>query len=99
KGKSPFNPDKTHLHHQLLNLKFRNRYIVLIIIAGAILHSILAFQSQEITLTLLLALLILINTIFIIMPCFLPTLFSKYNLWGLKIIYDKIVNYLQNLNK
>jgi len=91
KGKNPFYPDKTHLHHQLLNLKFRNRYIVLIIIAGAILHSILAFLSYEIELTLLLTLLILVNTIFIVMPRFLPVLFAKYNLWGLKNIYDDIV--------
>ena len=96
KRKSPFNPDKTHLHHQLLNLRFRNRYIVLIIITGAILHSILAFLSQKIELILLLTLLILINTIFIVIPRFFPPLFAKYNLWGLKNIFDNIVKYFKD---
>ena len=94
-GKNPFNPDKTHLHHQLLNLKFRNRYIVLIIIVGAILHSILAFLSSKFELILLLTILILVNTIFIVMPRFLPVLFAKYNLWGLKNIFDNIVKYFK----
>jgi len=95
KGESPFYPDKTHLHHQFLNLKYRNRYIVLIILVGAILHSILAFQAFNMGLLLLLSLLVLINIIFIVLPRFLPTLFERYNLWGLKNIYDNIIKYIQ----
>jgi len=93
KGKSPFKPDKSHLHHQFLNLNFRNRYIVIIIIVGAILHSTLAFQSQEIELIWFIILLILVNIIFIVLPRFLPALFKKYNLWRLKNIYDNFINY------
>ncbi len=93
KRKSPFDPDKTHLHHQFLNLRFRNRYIVLIIITGAILHSMLAFLYSEIGLPLLFLLLIFINLLFIILPRFLPALFAKYNLWGLKNVYDYIVRH------
>ena len=95
KGKSPFNPDNTHLHHQFLNLKFRNRYIVLIIVVGAIIHSILAFSAQKIELIWLIILLILVNIMFIIIPRFLPTFFTKYNLWGLKNIYDNTINYFE----
>jgi UDP-GlcNAc:undecaprenyl-phosphate GlcNAc-1-phosphate transferase len=95
KGNSPFKPDKSHLHHQFLNLNFRNRYIVLIIISGAILHSILAFFVQNIGLILFIFLLVLINIIFIIMPRFLPPLFRKYNLWGIKNIYDNVINYFE----
>lgn len=96
KGKSPFKPDKSHLHHQFLNLNFRNRYIVIIIITGAILHSILAFLSQDIKIIWLIALLVFLNIIFIVLPRFLPVLFKKYNLWGLKNIYDNIINYFGN---
>ena len=95
KGKSPFKPDKSHLHHQLLNLNFRNRYIVIIIITGALLHSTLAFFTQKIELIWCIILLILINIIFIGLPRFLPALFKKYNLWEFKNIYDKIINYFE----
>ena len=96
KRKSPFKPDKTHIHHQLLNLEFRNRYIVLIIIIGAILHTILAFFSSTIGLILLLILLLILNILFIILPRFLPTFFAKYNLWGLKKIYDDLIQFLKD---
>ncbi len=91
-SKNPFYPDRSHLHHQFLNLKFRNRYIVFIILLGSILHSLLAFKSSELTLILLVFYLSGINAVFIIMPRFLPVLFAKYNLWGLKKIYDTIIN-------
>lgn len=94
-GKSPFYPDKSHLHHQLLNLKFRNRYIVLIIIAGAFLHSVLAFFTQNIELIWFIILLILMNLLFIVMPRFLPAVFEKYNLWGLKNVYDNIIKFIE----
>lgn len=80
KGKTPFNPGKTHLHHKFLNLNFRNRYIVIMFIAGAILYSILTFFVQNIGFFLFIFLLILINIIFVILPCFLPPLFKNYNL-------------------
>ena len=96
KRKSPFEPDKTHIHHQLLNLEFRNRYIVLIIIIGAILHTILALFSSTIGLILLVILLLILNILFIILPRFIPTLFAKYNLWGLKNIFDNLIKYLRN---
>ncbi|NHZ86886.1 MAG: hypothetical protein GWP19_13595 [Planctomycetia bacterium] len=92
-GKSPFIPDKTHLHHQFLNLNFRNRYIVIIIIAGAFSHSVLAFLSQDIKIIWLILILIFVNIIFVVMPRFLPALFKKYDLWGLKKIYDNFINY------
>jgi len=91
-SKSPFYPDKSHIHHQLLNLNFRNRYVVTIIILSAILHSILAFFVLKIDLIWVIILIVLLNVMFIIMPRYLPSLFSKYNLWGLKKIYDNIVN-------
>ena len=96
KRNNPFYPDKTHLHHQFLNLKFRNRYIVLIILLGSILHSLLAFKSSDLTLIWLVFYLICVNAVFIIMPRFLPSFFAKYHLWGLKIIYDKMVNLFEN---
>ncbi len=95
KGNSPFKPDKSHLHHQFLNLKFRNRYIVIIILIGALLHSTLAFFAQKFELIWFIFLLILINLIFIVMPRFLPALFKKYNLWGLKNVYDNIINFFE----
>ena len=94
-GKNPFYPDKSHLHHQFLNLKFRNRYIVIIILTGALLHSILAFFTQRLDLIWFIFLLILINLIFIVMPRFLPALFKKYNLWGLKNTYDNMINFFE----
>ncbi len=93
---NPFYPDKTHLHHQLLNLHFRNRYVVLIILSGSILHSLLAFNSNKLTLIWLLISLFVLQIIFIIFPRFLQPIFRKYNLWGLKMIFDKMINYLQN---
>ena len=92
---NPFYADKTHLHHQLLNLNFRNRYVVLIILEGSILHSLLAFKSVDLNLTWIILSMILLNIIFIILPRFLPLLFKKYKLWGLKIIYDNMINYLK----
>jgi len=94
-NKSPFKPDKTHLHHQLLNLEFRNRYIVLIITSGAIIHSILAFKIKEFSILSILSILIMINFVFIIFPRFLPFIFKRYHLWGLKKIYDKLINILK----
>lgn len=95
KNKNPFKPDKTHLHHQLLNLHFRNRYVVLIIIIGAVIHSFLAYYSPKLSIISIISLLIIINTFFIILPRFLPYIFTKYNLWGLKNIYDRSVNFLK----
>jgi len=92
---NPFYPDKTHLHHQLLNLHFRNRYVVLIIIIGSILHSFLAFKSSGLTLIWLVLCLIVLNIVFIFLPRFLPALFAKYSLWRFKDIYDKMINLLQ----
>ena len=93
--KNPFYPDKTHLHHQLLNLIFRNRYVVLIILIGSILHSLLAFKSSDLNLFWLVFYLIILQIVFIILPRFLPALFAKYNLWDFKTIYDKMINNLQ----
>lgn len=96
RNKNPFRPDKTHLHHQLLNLDFRNRYVVLIITLGAMTHSILAFSSQYLSFILILLLLTVINIIFIIFPRFLPHIVTRYNLWSLKKIYDRSINYLKH---
>lgn len=95
KNKNPFQPDKTHLHHLLLDLDFRNRYVVLIIVASAILHSILAFNSQKLSLFFIVLIITLLNFVFIIMPRYLPNVVSKYNLWNLKHTFDKIINKYQ----
>lgn len=99
RNKNPFRPDKTHLHHQLLNLKFRNRYVVLIISIGALIHTILAVYSNSISLIILIILLNTINFVFIILPRFLPQAVDKYNLWGMKKRFDKTVNYFQDKKK
>jgi UDP-GlcNAc:undecaprenyl-phosphate GlcNAc-1-phosphate transferase len=97
--RNPFRPDRTHLHHQLLNLNFRNRYVVLIILTGSIMHSILAYFSNGISLEIILSLLIFINVIFILLPRYLPFLIRRYDLWGLKKIFDNTINLLQGKNK
>ena len=46
-GRSPFSPDKNHLHHVLRNLNFKNQTVVLIIVLFTILLSILAYFSHH----------------------------------------------------
>lgn len=71
--KSPFYPDKTHLHHQLLNLNFRNRYVVLIIIFSTIMLSVLAYFSRQLVFYQVVVILSFLFLIMIVLPRFLGT--------------------------
>lgn len=96
KNKNPFKPDKTHLHHQLLYLNFRNRYVVLIILIGAITHSILAFHIEDLSLKVIILFIIIINLFFILFPRILPFVFARYNLWKIKNLFDRAINHFAN---
>ena len=69
--KSPFYPDKLHLHHQLLNLNLKNRYVVLIISFSTILLSILAYFSRQLVFYQVVMILLLFFGIIIVLPRFL----------------------------
>ena len=69
--KSPFAADKTHLHHQLLNLNLRNRYVVLIIVFGAILFSILAYFSSQLVFYQIIVIELFLFSLIIVLPRFL----------------------------
>ncbi len=69
--KSPFNGDKTHLHHQLLNLNLINRYVVLIIVFSTILFSILAYFSRQLLFYQVMVILLFLFGIIIVLPRFL----------------------------
>jgi len=69
--KSPFYADKTHLHHQLLNLNLRNRYVVLIIIFCTILLSILAYFSRQLLFYQVVVILLFLFVIIIVLPRYL----------------------------
>lgn len=43
KGRSPFKPDKSHMHHQLLNLGFSHKVVTLIMLTNAIFFGAIAF--------------------------------------------------------
>lgn len=69
--KSPFAADKTHLHHQLLNLNLRNRYVVLIIVFGTILFSILAYFSRQLVFYQIIVIELFLFSLIIVLPRFL----------------------------
>ena len=69
--KSPFYADKTHLHHQLLRLNLRNRYVVLIIVFSAILLSILAYFSNRLLLYQIVLILLSLFVTIIVLPRYL----------------------------
>ena len=69
--KSPFTADKTHLHHQLLNLNLRNRYVVLIIVFGTILFSILAYFSRQLLFYQIMVIELFLFSLIIVLPRFL----------------------------
>lgn len=82
--KSPFSPDKTHLHHQLLNLNLRNRYVVLIIVLSTILLSILAYFSRQLLFYQLVVILVFLFVIIIILPRLLKPLKQYvYNIFNI----------------
>ena len=68
---SPFYPDKTHLHHQLLNLNLRNHYVVLIIVLCAVLLSILAYFSKQLLFYQVVLILLFLFLIMIVLPRYL----------------------------
>jgi len=51
-GKSPFQPDKTHIHHQLLNLGFSHKQVTAILFLVSIGYIILSFEMQHLNLYL-----------------------------------------------
>jgi len=65
---SPFYPDRTHLHHLLLDFNIRNRYVVLIIVFATILLSILAFFSEQLLFYQIVAIELLFFGIIIVLP-------------------------------
>ena len=69
--KSPFAPDKTHLHHQLLNLNLRNRYVVIIIVFSSILFSILAYFSNQLLFYQIMLIELFLFSFIIVLPRFL----------------------------
>ena len=66
--RSPFNPDRTHLHHVLIKLNFRNRHVVLIIFVSTILFSILAYFSKQLLFYQIVLIEILFFGVVIVMP-------------------------------
>ncbi|HEX8461573.1 MAG TPA: MraY family glycosyltransferase [Segetibacter sp.] len=56
-GRSPFSPDRTHIHHLLLNKGFSHKTVTLVCVAAAISVSVIAFYCQALGTTPLFALL------------------------------------------
>jgi UDP-N-acetylmuramyl pentapeptide phosphotransferase/UDP-N-acetylglucosamine-1-phosphate transferase len=53
-GRSPFNPDRTHLHHLLLNRGLSPKAVTLVCISAAIIISVSAFYFQGLGTTFML---------------------------------------------
>lgn len=51
-GKSPFHPDKTHIHHHLLNLGFTHKQVTGILVLVSIFYIFLSFEMQHLNLYL-----------------------------------------------
>lgn len=66
--KSPFSPNKDHLHHHLLNMNLRNRNVVFLIAIFTIAVSILAFYSSSLSLYQIILIELLIFGIIIALP-------------------------------
>ncbi len=80
-GRSPFSPDRNHIHHLFLSKGFSHKNITLICVISAILISIASFTFQQIgTSRLIIALIIL----FFSLVYFLSYNKSKYKLRAIK---------------
>lgn len=75
--RSPFSADKTHLHHHLLRLNLRNRYVVLIIVFSTILLSILAYFSNQLLFYQVVMIELFLFAIIIILPRLLKPIKQK----------------------
>lgn len=56
-GRSPFSPDRTHVHHLLLNRGFSHKQVTLICVSISIAVSIIAFYCQSLGTGLLITIL------------------------------------------
>lgn len=82
--RSPFHADKTHLHHQLLNLNLRNRYVVLIIAFWTIILSILAYFSARLLFYQVVLSLLFLFGVIIVLPRLLKPI-KQYKLKNFNI--------------
>jgi UDP-N-acetylmuramyl pentapeptide phosphotransferase/UDP-N-acetylglucosamine-1-phosphate transferase len=80
-GRSPFSPDRNHIHHLFLNKGFNHPSITIICVLSTILISVASFAFQSIGTNLLIFVLI---TIFISMIYILGYNKSKYKLRAIK---------------
>jgi UDP-GlcNAc:undecaprenyl-phosphate GlcNAc-1-phosphate transferase len=68
KNKHPFTPDKTHIHHYILELGFSHRVATLMIFTANTLIIIVAVLLRDISNTWLLAILLLLTTVLFYTP-------------------------------
>lgn len=80
-GRSPFSPDRNHIHHLFLNKGFNHSTITLICVLSAILISVASFTFQQMGTNLLIAALM---ALFISMVYILGYSKSKYRLRAIK---------------
>lgn len=66
--KSPFSPNKDHLHHHLLNMNFKSRTVVYIILSFTIAVNILAYYSKSLSFYQIILIELLIFGIIIALP-------------------------------
>jgi len=70
-GKSPFYPDKTHIHHHLLALGFSHKQVTAILFLTSIFYAYMAFQLQSLNLYLGTAILLISALILSYIPIYL----------------------------
>ncbi len=77
KGKSPFTPDRTHIHHKLLGLGFSHMQVtmMLLVLNGAFI--LLIFMLQNLEIHLLATILIITGVIKSLLPDYLANFFQK----------------------
>jgi len=73
KNKPPFSPDKTHIHHYLLNLGFSHRSATLILTLTGILFIAVSFLLKDLTVFWLLVVLAGMASLLSFIPIFLAT--------------------------
>lgn len=70
-GKSPFYPDKTHIHHHLLNLGLSHKQVTAILFAASIGYTWFAFQLQHLNIYLSTIILVLTALALTFIPVYL----------------------------
>lgn len=88
-GRSPFTPDRNHIHHLFLRRGFTHKMITGICVLSTVLVSIAAFAFQEIGNTLLLGLLM---SFFFLLVYFVIGSKRKSKLRVIKGEIDRVVN-------